>query len=323
MTATDARQQPNFSSEAEQAEQCGLSAAAAFAIPLQKWFDILWNIYEGILENRILLIAAGISFYLILAVFPGLAALISVYGLFVNPRTVADHLGIMAGVAPAGAVEVLRDQLTRLTQQSGTTLQLSFFASLVVSCWSAASGFKAIFDGLNVAYGETEKRSYVKLTAIALMFTVAAIGFVQLLLAAVVALPVALAFIPVPGLTGAFLDIARWPALFALVLVALSVCYRWGPSHSTPRRRWFSPGGVTAAVLWLAVSIAFSWYVANFGSYNKTYGSLGAVVGFMTWIWLSIVIVLVGAELDAEIERRAVVSNADRISWARRARKSG
>jgi membrane protein len=146
----------------------------------------------------------------------------------------------------------------------------------------------------------------VRLIATALLFTIAAIVLGQLVLAAVVALPVALNYIPLSGLTSVSLDLARWLLLLVLVMMALAVCYRYGPGHSTPRWRWISWGSVSATVLWLAVSIAFSWYVAHFASYNKTYGSLGAIIGFMPWIWLTIIVVLVGAELDAEIERRTV-----------------
>ena len=230
--------------------------------------------------------------------------MVSVYGLFFDPKTMVGHLSLVAGVAPGGAIDVLRDQLTRLGQQSGTALGISFFVSLVVALWSATSGVKAIFDGLNVAYEEEEKRSFLTLTAVALIFTIGLIGFVLLLLAAVVALPVALHYFPLSGLTNIVLKIARWPLLFVLVAFALSVFYRYGPSRVEPQWRWITWGSASATGLWLVASILFSWYVANFGSYNKTYGSLGAIVGFMTWTWLSIVVVLLGAQLNAEMEHQ-------------------
>jgi membrane protein len=170
--------------------------------------------------------------------------------------------------------------------------------------WSATSGVKAIFDGLNVAYEEEEKRSFIKLTAIALMFTIGLIVFVLLALVAVVALPVALNYFPMPGVTTILAKIARWPILLVLVIVALSVFYRYGPSPAEPQWRWVTWGSASATILWLAASMLFSWHVANFGSYNKTYGSLGAIIGFMTWVWLSIIVVLVGAQLNAEMEHQ-------------------
>ena len=218
------------------------------------------------------MIAAGVTFYLILAIFPGIAALVSLYGLFFDPKTMVSHLDIVAVVAPGGAVDVLRDQLTRLGQQNGTALGISFLISIAISLWTATSGIKAIFDGLNVAYEEEEKRSFIKLSAVALIFTIGMIVFVLLLLAAIVALPVALNYIPLPGLTSIILKVARWPVLFVLVALVLSVLYRFGPSRAEPQWRWVTWGSGLATVFWLAASILFSWYAANFGSYNKTYG---------------------------------------------------
>jgi len=273
-------------------------------IPKRGWKDILWRVYDGVTEARIFLIAAGVTFYLILGLFPGIAALVSIYRLFVDPQTMVNHLDIVASVAPGGAVDVLREQLSRLGQQTNTSLGVSFLVSLAVSLWTATSGIKAIFDGLNVAYGETEKRGSVKLSAITLMFTVGAMVFVLLSLGAVVALPVVLSYVPLPGLTSVALSIARWPILFVTVTLALSFLYRYGPSRAEPKWRWISWGGLLATVLWIAVSILFSWYVAHFGSYNKTYGSLGAIIGFMTWIWLSVIAVLLGGQLNAAIEQQ-------------------
>jgi membrane protein len=267
---------------------------------------ILLRVYHGISENRILLVAAGVTFYSLLAIFPGIATLISIYGLFADPATVASHLDTIASVAPGGAVDVLREQMTRLASQGGTTLGVSFVVSLAMSLWTANSGVKAIFDALNIVYGEEEKRSFLKLNAVTLLVTLGIVVFVLLTLAAVVALPVALTYIPLPAVTALVLRIGRWPTLFALVTVALAVLYKFGPSRTEPQWRWITWGSVSAAVVWLAASALFSWYVASFGSYNKTYGSLGAIIGFMTWIWISIIVVLVGAKLNAEMEHRTV-----------------
>jgi membrane protein len=282
----------------------GRSATTPAEIPWPGWKDILLRLYQRISRDRILLIAAGVTFYLILAIFPGISALVSVYGLFFDPKSMVSHLDLVAGVAPGGAIDVLREQLTRLSQQSGTTLGISFLVSLAIALWSATSGVKAIFDGLNVAYEEEEKRGYLNLTAIALMLTLGLMVFVVLLLAAVIVLPIVLNYFPFRGLTNILLKIARWPILLVLVAVALSIFYRYGPSRAEPKWRCITWGSASATLLWLAASILFSWYVANFGSYNKTYGSLGAIIGFMTWVWLSIIVVLVGAQLNAEMEHQ-------------------
>jgi len=284
----------------------GRSAERPSQIPARGWKDILLRVYHGISDNRTLLVAAGVTFYLLLAMFPGIAAMISIYGLFADPATVAGHLDTIASVAPGGAVDVLREQMTRLAAQGGTTLGISFVVSLAISLWTANSGVKAIFDALNIVYGEEEKRGFLKLNMVTLLVTLGIVAFILLTLAAVVAIPVALTYIPLPEVTALVVRIGRWPILFALVTMALAVLYKYGPSRTEPRWRWITWGSVSAAIVWLAASAVFSWYVASFGSYNKTYGSLGAVIGFMTWIWISIIVVLVGAKLNAEMEHQTV-----------------
>ena len=284
----------------------GRSAETPSEIPAPGWKDILLRVYRGISENRVLLVAAGVTFYALLAIFPGIAALISIYGLFADPASVANHLDTIANVAPGGAIDVLREEMTRLAAQGGATLGVSFLASLAISLWTANSGAKAIFDALNIVYGEEEKRSFLKLNAVTLFVTLGIVVFILITLAAVVAIPVALTYIPLPGVTALAVKIGRWPILFALVTIALAVLYKYGPSRTEPRWRWITWGSVSAAIIWLAASALFSWYVASFGSYNQTYGSLGAIIGFMTWIWISIIVVLVGAKLNAEMEHQTV-----------------
>jgi membrane protein len=284
----------------------GRSAETPSQIPVRGWKDIFLRVYHGFSENRILLVAAGVTFYSLLAIFPGIAALISIYGLFADPATVGSHLDTIASVAPSGAIDVLREQMTRLASQGGTTLGVSFLIGLAISLWTANSGVKAIFDALNIVYGEEEKRTFIKLNAVTLFVTLGIVIFTLLTLAAVVALPVALTYIPLPGVTALVVRIGRWPVLFLLVTFALAVLYRYGPSRTEPRWRWITWGSVSAAIVWLAASALFSWYVASFGSYNKTYGSLGAIIGFMTWIWISVIVVLVGAKLNAEMEHQTV-----------------
>ena len=176
----------------------GRSAETPSQIPARGWKDILLRVYHGISENRILLVAAGVTFYSLLAIFPGIAALISIYGLFADPASVASHLDTIASVAPGGAIDVLREQMSRLASQGGTTLGVSFIVSLAISLWTANSGVKAIFDALNIVYGEEEKRSFLKLNAVTLFVTLGIVVFILLTLAAVVALPVALTYIPLP-----------------------------------------------------------------------------------------------------------------------------
>jgi membrane protein len=282
----------------------GRSAEKPSDIPAQGWKDILWRVYAGISEDRILANAAAVTFYALLALFPGIAALVSIYGLFADPASIQQHLDSISGVLPGGAIDVIRDQLNRLAAQPRGTLGVSFLIGLVISLWSANSGMKALFDALNVIYGEKEKRSFIRLNATTLAFTVAMIGFFIVALACIIALPIALNYLP--GFVGLILNMVRWPALLVLVTVALAFIYRYGPSRDEPKWRWISWGSAFAALAWLGFSAIFSFYAAKYGTFNNTYGSLGAVIGFMTWMWLSIAVILIGGKLNAEIEHQTV-----------------
>jgi membrane protein len=282
----------------------GRSATAPSEIPTRGWKDIALRVYEGIEEDRILANAAAVTFYALLALFPAIAALVSIYGLFANPSTITSRLDAVSGILPGGAIDVVRDQLTRLTAQGSATLGISFLIGLAISLWSANGGIKALFDALNVVYEEKEQRSFITLNAVSLTFTIAMIAFLLVALACVIAVPVALCYLP--GVLKLVVDIARWPLLLVLIAVALAFIYRYGPSRTEPRWRWISWGSAFAAVAWLAASALFSWYASNFGNFNKTYGSLGAVIGFMTWMWISIIVILIGAKLNAETEHQTV-----------------
>jgi len=217
------------------------AARTAEAAP-GRWEDILLRVWRGISEDRILLVAGGVTFYLILAIFPAIAALISVYGLFADPATVVNQLDTMANIAPAGAIEVLHDELTRLTAHGGTTLSIGFLVSLAISLWFTNSGVSALVDALNVVYEEEEKRGLIKYYSETLAFTVATIMFVLVSIGIVVAIPVALSFMLLPGGIDLLVRIARWPILLVLVGLALALLYRFGPSRTAARWRWITWG---------------------------------------------------------------------------------
>jgi len=271
---------------------------------LRGWKNILLRVYQNIGKHRIVVIAAGITFYSLLAIFPALAALVAIYGLFADPTSMAAHLDSVSDLLPGGAIDIIRDQMNRLAAQGSGSLGVAFIVGLAVSLWSANAAVKSIFDALNLVYGEVEKRGLVGLNLASLAFTSAGILFVLLAIAAIVVLPTALGLLGLAEATAILVKILRWPALLVVVSIALALLYRYGPSRERPKWRWISVGSTFAAVGWLAFSLLFSWYAANFGTYNKTYGTLGAVVGFMVWMWLSTIVVLVGAELDAEMEHQ-------------------
>lgn len=280
----------------------GRSAILPSDIPPPGWKDILLRVYDGINEDRILANAAAVTFYALLALFPGIAALVSIYGLFADPATISSHLETMSGVLPGGALDVVRDQLSRLTAQGRGTLSFSFVIGLLISLWSANGGIKSLFDALNVVYQEREKRSFIRLNTVSLIFTIGMIVFLIVALAGIIAIPVVVS--DLPPVVRPIVDIARWPLLLVCVAVALAFIYRYGPSRREPRWRWITWGSAFAAAGWLAASALFSWYAASFGNFNRTYGSLGAVIGFMTWMWISMIVILVGAKLNAETEHQ-------------------
>jgi membrane protein len=282
----------------------GRDASRPSDIPAKSWKDILWRVYHNVPEHRVVSIAAGVTFYVLLSIFPATAALVAIYGLFADPSTIGQHLNELSGVLPGGATEVIGDQLQRLTSQPTSRLGFALLFGVVVSLWSANAGMKALFDALNVVHGEKEQRSFIRLNAMSLAFTIGALVFMIIAFGAIAVLPVVLGYLGLSSVTEWLVTLGKWPLLFFAVAFATALIYRFGPSREEPRWRWVTWGSAFAALAWLVMSVLFSWYATNFGTYNKTYGSLGAAIGLMTWIWLSCVVVLLGAELDAEIEHQ-------------------
>jgi membrane protein len=283
----------------------GRSADEPTEIPAKGWKDIVWRVYEGLQNDRLLLVSAGVTFYALLALFPAIAAIVSLYGLFTDATTITEHLRLISGFLPDGALEVIGDQVNRITAKGQGTLGLTFMGTLVLSLWGANAGTKAVFDSLNIIYKEREKRSYLRVTLWSLAFTLGAIALVLVALASVVVVPLALELLGISTRSAAgFLTLLRWPLLYLVILSALACLYRYGPSRSRPQWRWVTWGSAIAGGFWIMGSLLLSWYVGNFGTYNVTYGSLGAIIGFMVWMWLSTIIVLGGAEINIEMEHQ-------------------
>jgi membrane protein len=287
----------------------GRDATSPPQIPWPGWRDILWRTYQQFEEDRLLAIAGGVVFFGLLAIFPAIAAFVSLYGLFADVATVNDHIALASGILPAGALDILREQVTRIATSNSGTLGFAFLLSLAIALWSANAGMKAIIDALNVIYDEREKRSFVALTLVAFAFTVGVICFLLAAIAAVVAFPIVLNTIGLGDFSETALRILRWPALLAVMMTGLALLYRYGPSRNVARWQWLSIGSVLAAVIWLASSLGFSWYLETFADYNATYGSLGAAIGMMMWMWISAIVILFGAELNAEIEHQTAVDS--------------
>ncbi len=278
-------------------------------IPLAGWWDIGKRVGFAIGADRVSLVAAGATFYLILALFPALAAFVSLYGLVADPGTITDHLAFLRNLMPEAGFTLIAGQLNALAKANTDALSFGFVFGLLVALWSANNGIKTIFEALNIAYEEREARGFVWLNLLSLIFTLGAMLVAALLVVAVGVVPAILAFLRLGGPTAMLVGYLRWPVFVVAIAIAITVLYRFGPSRSTARWRWQAPGATVAAVVWLVASIGFSWYLQNFANYNATYGSLGAVIGFLMWVWISMVILLVGAELNAEMEHQTTVDS--------------
>ncbi|MBP6546786.1 MAG: YihY/virulence factor BrkB family protein [Phenylobacterium sp.] len=286
----------------------GRMAAAPHHIPLRGWKDVLWRTYREITCDRLTAVAGGVTFYTLLALFPAIGVFVSLYGLFNDVTAVQAQLSQFAVVIPASVIGIVGDQMLRLADRPSASLSLAFLISLLLSVWSANAGMKALFDGLNIAYDEAEKRSYVVKTALTYGFTLGLLIFLTLVSVILVAVPLYLEGAGFAEVALVWLPL-RWLAILALAAAAFSLVYRYGPCRARARWRWVSPGGVFAAVMWLVGSLGFSWYVNNVAHFDVTYGSLGAVIGFMLWIWFSVMVVLIGAELNAEIEHQTALDS--------------
>jgi membrane protein len=284
----------------------GRNARSPREIPARGWRDILWRTWQEFNKDQIASVSGGVAFFGLLALFPGFAAFVALYGLFADPQDAIKHVEALAVVAPRDAVVAVGTQMIRISEQRPSSLSVAFAVSLVLSIWSASSGVKSLFNGLNVAYGEHEKRSFVRLSLLSIVFILCGLAFLAVVVATLVVAPLVLPFMREES---GWLDVARWPVLLASTVLMLALIYRFGPSREHARWQWITWGSALAALLWLAASLAFSWYMSNLAHYDRTYGSFGAAAGAMIWMWMSVIIVLLGAELNAEIEHQTAVDS--------------
>ncbi len=287
----------------EPARLRGRDASAPWRIPLLGWKDIFWRTYRAVGRDRLPSLAGGVTFFLLLAIFPALAAFVSVYGFFLDVGRVERQLTQLAAILPREAVGLIGDQMVRLASRPPSTLGAAFVGSTLASVWSANAGMKALFDGLNVAYGETEKRPYLPRTLIAYAATLSTVAFLVAVTAMTVAAPIVLHALGLHYLRLWWAPL-RWLIVYLIAAQAFTLIYRFGPSRAPARWRWVYCGGALAALAWLLGSLAFSTYIDSVSALGVTYGSLGAVVALMLWLWFSLMVVLIGAVLNAEIEHQ-------------------
>jgi membrane protein len=273
----------------------------------RNWWFVLKRVVVGFGADNLTLVAAGCAFYALLALVPAMTALVLVYGLVADPATVAGQVESLAGVVPADVLGLVAEQLQRLVAEPSGGLSWGLAIALGLALWSASAGMRSLLTALNVAYREEEKRGLIGLGLLGLAFTVAAVVSVFVAIVTIVGVPVVLGVVGLGGVAETLVRLVRWPIIGGLLIIGLAILYRYGPSRARARWRWISLGSIVATVLWLVASIGFSWYVTSFASYNKTYGSLGAVVVLMLWLYISVLVIILGAKLDAETEHETAV----------------
>jgi membrane protein len=289
----------------------GRQADRPTEIPKRGWKDILVRTWAEAKDDNVSLLAAGVGFYALLALVPALIAAVALYGLFADPTQIESQVSDLLGAAPAEVRDLVVSQLQDITQSRSSAIGLSAIIGVVVALWSASSGTKQLIGAINAAYDETETRKFFKLRGLAIMLTVGAILFLLVTVGLIAFLPSVLESVGLGDVGRTAASIARWPLLAVLFVVGLALLYRLAPDRDDPEWRWVSPGAVVATVLWIAGSALFSYYTANFGSYNETYGSLGAIVVLMLWLLLTSYSIILGAELNAEIERQTAKDSTE------------
>ena len=285
----------------------GREAETPSEIPARGLKDVMWRVWRSLTQDHVMLIAGGVTFYLLLALFPALVAFMSIYGIFFDPAMAVDQAQSLRGMIPPAAVDLIAEQLARLTSKKSDTLTLGLIVSLVIAFWSANGGVKAMIEGLNYAYNEREKRSFLRLNLIAFAFTLGAMALILVLFVALAIMPAMLALLSLSPLESFLMQLLRWPLLLVVLGVALTMLYRHGPSRRSPQWRWVTWGSAFATISWLVMSIVFTVYLDRIANFDATYGALAAPIGFLLWVWLSIIVIILGAEINGELEHQTAM----------------
>jgi membrane protein len=271
------------------------------------WKHAFRSVKESISRDHLPLVAPGVAFYLMLGIVPGLVAMISLYGLIADPAQVQDHFERVSGAIPEEAGALLSEQMGRIAEDAGAA-GLGFVIGLAFALWSGSQAVSALMQGLNITYDQPESRGMVKLISVRLALTLGAVLLGLIAIGVVVVVPPLLNALPLPEVVATLLLLVRWPLLLLLGIVGLAMLYRFGPDREHPVFRWITWGSAIAATLWVVASVLFSVYVANFGSYNETYGALGAVVILLMWLLITAFVILLGAEIDDALEQEDPVN---------------
>ena len=282
----------------------GRHADTPSEIPKAGWRDILLRTWDQMGRDHVSMVAAGVGFYGLLALFPAITAVISIWGLMFDPQTILQQIAQLSGILPEQARAVVEDQATKIAQGAGAGVSLAAIGGILLALYSAMKGVKSLIEGLNIIYNEDEKRGFLKLNLLAFALTLALIFIMIGTLGLLVVYPVVVEAFGFNSIVQALVSLARWPLLALVAVIGMAILYRYAPSRDRPKWRWVSWGAIAATVLWIIASIGFSVYMRYFGNYNETYGTLGAAIALLMWFWISAFVVLMGAELDSEIEHQ-------------------
>lgn len=266
----------------------------------RRWYERLAHVWRSISRDNISIMAAGIAYYAMLSIFPGMSALVLTYGLIADPLSIAHHVSALTGVLPNEALTLLSDQLNALVSAPSEKLGIGLIVSVLIAVWSATSGTSAMMNALTIAYEGKEERGLLHFYGLSIALTISGVIFVLIALVLIAGVPAAVTRLALPPFWADLLPSIRFPMLAVLAFLGLGALYRLAPHRTRPAWDFLRPGTITASLLWLAGSAAFSFYAAHFGSYDRTYGSLGAVAIMLVWLYVSAYIVLIGAELNGE-----------------------
>ena len=266
------------------------------------WKDIVFRLKDKIATDRVGLISAGVAFYGLLALFPAITAIIAISGLLVEPSQVVDQISNLSGIMPEEVITIITDQASAVAGSSEGGLGLAALLGIVIAIYSASKGMGSLMQGINVAYDEEETRGFIKLKLVTLALTVVLIIGIIVAMSATLAIPTVLTFADFGPTFETLLTVAIWISLFFLTILGLSVLYRFAPSRDEPEWQWASIGAISGCFLWLSASAGFAIYVSNFSTYNESFGTLAGVIVLLMWLWISAFVILLGAELNAEVE---------------------
>ena len=287
----------------------GQQAAQPVHIPVVGWWDIVKRIFKQMNEDNLSLVAAGVAFYALLAIFPAIAAVVSIYAYFSSPTDISEHLSLFVTLLPDSSRELILSQVSSLAQSSNASLSISALGTLVLTIWSSSKGSQALITACNISYREYEKRSFFKALLVRFLFSIGAIVVAIFSLIIIGILPIVLNLVGLKEGIDLLIKLISWPLLALIFNFTLVLLYRYAPHRKPAKWRWITIGSSIATVLWILASIGFSFYVSRFSSYNETYGSLGGVVIMLMWLYISAYIVILGASTNAATEQQTAIDS--------------